>query len=208
MNDHTTRHSPQEIPYGYCHCGCGQKTALARRNDPAKGWVKGQPLRFIQGHFATTPIEDRFWPRVDKRGPDECWLWLGSVNAKGYGRLGRRDSADRYAHRISYRIHFGSIPDGLIVMHRCDTPGCVNPNHLFLGTYSDNVQDMIAKGRQNLDRVRGDASKAAKLSEADVVRIRQRLANGASAIHLAREYSVNRETIRCIKNRTSWAHVP
>lgn len=93
-------------------------------------------------------IQARFWAKV-KKG-EGCWLWTASLRNKGYGafayRLNRRVIQDR-AHRFSWLLAFGPVPDGLFVLHRCDTPACVRPDHLFLGTNADNVRDMMAKGR-------------------------------------------------------------
>lgn len=94
-----------------------------------------------------TPPEVRFWAKVDKAGPDECWLWTASTN-KGYGQLAIKPSPQPVmAHRFSYELANGPIPDGLAVCHTCDNPPCVNPAHLFLGTKGDNNRDMVAKGR-------------------------------------------------------------
>jgi hypothetical protein len=92
-----------------------------------------------------TPTE-RFWTRVDKSG--ECWVWTGAHLPTGYGRL---TGAKRgmYAHRFSWELHNGPIPDGLLVCHKCDNPPCVRPDHLFLGTNVDNIRDRDAKGRGN-----------------------------------------------------------
>jgi hypothetical protein len=76
-----------------------------------------------------------------------CWIWLGGWNMSGYGRIGRHGKALPSAHRMFYTAHKGPIPKGLFVCHKCDTPACVNPDHLFVGTAMDNVQDMIRKGR-------------------------------------------------------------
>lgn len=93
------------------------------------------------------PIENRFWPRVERRGPDECWLWTGKRNAKGYGVIGR-NGRRTIATQISWELAQGSpVPAELLVCHSCDNPPCVNPAHLWLGTNSDNMRDMVAKGR-------------------------------------------------------------
>lgn len=95
------------------------------------------------------PLEERFWPKVRKT--DTCWWWTaGGDKADGYGRIraGGRGTPTLLAHRAAWEITFGPIPDGLEVCHTCDTPRCVRPDHLFLGTSLQNNQDMVAKGRQ------------------------------------------------------------
>lgn len=158
-------------------------------------------------HYAsywTSPVE-RFWARVNQSG--ECWLWTGQ-RIHGYGRLRLRtpEGRDRYipAHRVSWELANGPIPPGLRVLHRCDVPACVRPEHLFLGTPTDNVADMVAKGRQQ----RGDHAALAKLTAAQVLEIRRLVASReATQAELARRYGVKPGTISSVVLRTTWRHL-
>jgi hypothetical protein len=97
-----------------------------------------------------TAIADRFWAKVEKM-PDGCWVWQAARSVSGYGLLAPSGGVrgDRRAHRVSWELHNGPIPAGLWVLHSCDNPPCVNPDHLFLGTRSDNMRDCASKGRLN-----------------------------------------------------------
>lgn len=99
-------------------------------------------------------LADMFWERVCQDSPDGCWTWTGNSLPAGYGIIthnqkinGRWTGKTVYAHRLSYEIHHGEIPDGFMVMHKCDNPPCTNPNHLIIGTAQDNLNDMVKKGR-------------------------------------------------------------
>ena len=117
--------------------------------------------------------EERFWAKVDKRGPlilkSRCWVWTASQSADGYGHF-RVGNKTLKAHRWSYGFHIGPVSNSLLVCHRCDVPSCVNPNHLFLGTDQDNATDCINKGRAK--HIAGVAVNTAKLTEAQVLDIR------------------------------------
>ena len=92
---------------------------------------------------------DRFWSRVDKSGgPDACWLWTAGTHTRGYGRI-RWNGKAQSAHRISWALAYGPISEDLYVCHKCDNPLCCNPSHFFLGTASENTNDMMSKGRDN-----------------------------------------------------------
>lgn len=93
------------------------------------------------------PIEQRFWDKVDRRGPQDCWEWTAAKDARGYGRVGSKRPRTELAHRVAYRLTKGEIPSGMLVCHSCDNPPCCNPEHLFVGTDADNNKDMHTKGR-------------------------------------------------------------
>jgi len=139
--------------------------------------------------------EAAFWSLVDKRSNDACWEWLGHRNTAGYG-VRSWEGKPRHAHRISWELHNGPIPDGMLVCHHCDNPPCVNPGHLFLGTVSDNAQDKVRKGR--------DAKPTSKLTPEKVRDIRQRHANGETIAEIAREFDVNTRVISNAVQRITW----
>lgn len=159
--------------------------------------------RACTGHRAgATPVE-RFWSKVDKREPGECWPWTAMLNGGGYGRF--RDRKRKVlAHRYAWEQAHGPIPAGMLVCHRCDNPRCCNPAHLFLGTSADNATDRNTKGRQ----ARGDGNGRAKLTTEIVRDIRSRYADGAvNKSGLARSLGVSGTTIQSVLEHKSWVHV-
>lgn len=145
----------------------------------------------------------RFWERVDKTShPNGCWLWIGSLRSNGYGRL-HWSGKTALAHRVSYEIENGAFSRELDVLHKCDNPQCVNPEHLFLGTDLDNNRDMMQKGRARY--LHGEQLPQAKLSKEKVQEIRERYAaGGVYQYELAREYGVAKSSISYIINRINW----
>lgn len=143
----------------------------------------------------------RFWTKVDKRGPDECWPWIGCRNTKGYGTLsrslGRRGRSQHYlAHRFSWEAVNGPVPTGLYILHSCDNPPCCNPAHLRPGSQQDNVSDMWDKNRQGPRLgVRAEKNPRCTVSDAQVIEIQHRWAAGEHSIDLAKEFCVGRDTI-------------
>ncbi len=150
-------------------------------------------------------VEARFWNKVTVPDNDEaCWEWLGNRLPYGYGHI-KIEGKQIKAHRWSYEYINGPIPNGLLVLHRCDNPPCVRPDHLFLGTHSDNILDALAKGR--LDPVKMGLHNA-KLSEHDVIEIRNLFASTiATRTQLAERYGVTRTTIEYVTKGTTWQHV-
>ena len=150
----------------------------------------------------TEHLKAKFWPKVKQGAPDECWPWTGSLNSKGYGhfRISKRIAV---AHRVSYTIHFGPIPQGLFICHRCDNPVCVNPNHLFAGTNRENVDDMLSKGRQ----CRGEDHQLAKLSDEKIGEIRMRWATRLTQQKLADEYGISVGALNIALYHKTWKHL-
>lgn len=150
-------------------------------------------------------LSERFWKKVQKAGPDECWLWRGArQKLHGYGVMHREGARSRKAgaHRISFELHNGAIPDGLNVCHHCDNPPCVNPAHLFLGTHADNVADKVAKGRQR--SACGAQHYRTKLTNENVIAIKSSAERSRA---LARHFNVSEQSICDIRHNRKWRHI-
>jgi hypothetical protein len=164
------------------------------------------PTRISQ---ASPSFAKRFWAKVHKT--DGCWLWTGArlqfKKRWSYGSigLGPRGAGTIPAHRASWEMVHGPVPDGLCVLHKCDNQACVRPDHLFVGTQLTNVRDMEAKGRGR--KAHGESHYASKLSEDAVAQIRQKYADGMAGPALGREYGVSHTLIYAIVKRVVWAHV-
>ena len=151
----------------------------------------------------------RFWHKVKKSGGNGCWLWTACTCGNGYGYFRLPSRQNIMAHRYSWILHNGEIPIGLDVLHDCpsgDCPSCVNPKHLWLGTQSDNVFDMVKKGRNNA--AKGEHSGRSVLTDESVIEIRNCYAAGvASLTELANKFGVHPSTLSCMVSRKTWKHV-
>jgi len=153
---------------------------------------------------------DKHRAKIIFAGPGECWLWSAARTVYGYGTLKARGKM-RLAHREAYEVEHGEgSASGMVVRHRCDTPACVNPAHLEIGTHADNIRDKMERGRQKCGGVKGEAHGCAKLTEADVRAIRLAYSSGGNTHGqraIARRFGVSKSQIGRIISRETWSHV-
>lgn len=142
-------------------------------------------------------LAERFWAKVNKAG--DCWEWTGARHPQGYGLIKTMTGMSR-AHRVSFELNNGAIPAGLMVRHRCDNPGCVNPKHLITGTALDNVNDRVVRGR-SADR-KGERHPLAKLSKPLVELIRTSALSGKD---LAEIFNISQASVSLIKSKQRWS---
>lgn len=149
-------------------------------------------------------LHDRLMRKISINAARGCWDWVGSKDMDGYGRI-RIEKKLRGAHRVSFAIHIGPIPDDMCVCHTCDNPGCINPEHLFLGTNADNTYDRNAKGRTA--RQTGASNGQSKITDDDVIAIRAVKARWGVNTRLAAQYGVSQPLISQIRAGKRWSHL-
>lgn len=173
----------------YCSMKCYAKSLRGKKTTTGFSWQKATPeekLKRLKNHFNKHVIKNK----------EGCWGWKGSPSKK-YKALRFNDKAI-LAHRASYILHHGPIPKGLCVCHKCDNPSCTNPEHLFLGTYQDNVKDMMAKKRNIITRP------SAKLTIPQVKEAKKMIREGYDIKDIAHKFKVKYRTIHDIKIGKSW----
>lgn len=148
-----------------------------------------------------TSVTSRFFSKLIF-GSGDCWFWAGHVDALGYGRF--LALGENKAHRVAYKLFHGEIPEGMRVLHECDTRCCVNPSHLFLGSQADNIKDMFSKGRNRNADVRGERNPMAKASREIVDKIRSMVDSGAKQIEAAKAFGLSPMTVSRIVRKESW----
>lgn len=152
-------------------------------------------------------LAERFWKKVKKLGPEECWPWMAGRDGQGYGSFHLDHDTSFLAHRVAYWLTTGEMPPPHVKLrHTCDHPWCCNAAHLVKGTQADNIKDIWARGRMQV--LRGEAAGNAKLTEQDVLAIRRDYIPGVFGCNrLAKLYGVSKENITKILQRKSWAHL-
>lgn len=151
--------------------------------------------------YTLEEVKERFLSKVKVNKLSGCWEWIGSIHGNGYGRF-NPFRKPMYAHRFSALLKYGIVRSDLDVCHACDNRRCVNPNHLFIGTRKENMQDAARKGRTTKGKVF-----RSKLNQDEVITIREMLKNGCKTKDIADKYSVTTRTINSIRARENWRHI-
>jgi len=150
------------------------------------------------------PLAQRLMDSCEPEPMSGCWIWMGRRRTSGYGGFGRKT---KNAHRVSFEAFRGPIRDGLYVLHKCDVRPCINPDHLFLGTISDNSKDAFLKARKLNPVMPGSNNPNAKLNDEKAREIRRRAAAGEPPRDLAAFYGVSRAVISTVIRGIAWRHI-
>lgn len=191
-----------------CKCGCGkeilpQKTI--RKDRPSSGfkvghWCRSEEYRKRKSDAQKYTLQD-IWKQIDIKRKDECWNWLGHKDKDGYGRA-TINSKDYRSHRVVYEETYGKIIGGLFVLHTCNNPSCCNPNHLYLGTNQDNMNQMVREKRSSIKIT------TPKLTEKNVIDIRKLYSTGNyTQYKLAEIFKIGQGNISEIVNKKHWAYI-
>lgn len=173
------------------------KTSLEEREKSRK---RMRALRRSRGVPERKSIEERLWGNSEPVTESGCWIYMRHRRRGDHGQIGFRNKVE-YAHRVAWMLTYGDIPKGMCICHKCDVSCCVNPNHLFLGTQSDNTKDRDKKGRTR----KGEDHPVSKLTERQVVEIRN---DRRSYANICADYGITLGTLSPLKNRKTWKHVP
>jgi len=155
-------------------------------------------LSELRGGYKGMDLDDLYIP-VTESG---CWIWIGCTNRRGYGFVYDPSAKKTFkAHRQFYRRKHGEISPGLVVCHKCDTPSCVNPDHLYAGTQLENINDMVSR-----NRVKGERHNNAKLTNEKIFQIRE-MRKTLSGVKVAAHFGINRSTVAKIIRGERWTHI-
>lgn len=178
------RNTEEDLRYGYCRCGCGEQTSIPKYGDVSKGWTKGVPLAYCNGHFT------RIGKRYEIDTATGCWNWLIGLNPNGYASV-RCNNRTRVIYKWLWEILNGPTPTGLELDHKCRNRRCINPEHLRLVTHAENMR----------------AGAMTKLKHAQVIEIRRLLAEGVTHRAIAPLFNVEKTAITNISRGHTWRDI-
>jgi hypothetical protein len=188
-------------PWAAAGLECGMSACIDCRRPCSSGSKRCRSCS--DAYKSQRPIAERFWKHVDRRGPSECWPWIGSCTSLGYGTFNLGHGKYSRAPRVAWELTNGPIPNGMFVCHHCDNPSCCNAGrHMFLGTPADNAADREVKNRGRHGR--WEEASNVKLSWAEVRKIREERKQGATVVGIARRRGLHRSTIMAIVNNHTW----
>ena len=182
-------------------CNKEHSSRSGKKNANGVFYLNRKCYQCAKSHPGKRTKKERFLEKVEKKSYG-CWEWAASLDKAGYGVFGIESGKPIGAHRYSYALHYGAFKKSLFVLHKCDNPKCVNPDHLFLGTHQDNMDDMVRKGRQN--SLKGEDSPACKITKEIALNI---LNSELSHSKTAEKYGVSKSSVAAIKAKRMWRHL-
>lgn len=207
--NHELKYYPKYKP-----CACCKKEYDSRKHHNKESKYCSQECsrasRKLNEEKRRESLINRFESKFIKGPEQECWIWNAYINKSGYGIIGHgeRRGQNGLAHRVSYMLNVGEIPKGLLVRHDCDNPPCVNPSHLRLGNYQDNVDDMVNRGRSYYANRKGISNSfMAKITERTARSIKIDFHNGLTAAEIINKHAVSKHIVWDIKSGKTWKHV-
>lgn len=181
-----------------CICDCGNKKIISESNLQSGNIKSCGCLRSIHRKNYDEDMKQKLFSKIKQ--VNDCWEWQGSLHRQGYGNFPYKNSG-QLAHRVSWILFNGEIPSGMNICHKCDNPPCVNPDHLFVGSYQDNINDMFRKGRKNHQ---GENHPKVKLSSSQVLEIRELLNKKITQEEICKKYGITNGHVGSIKHKRTW----
>ena len=185
--------------------GCARMTIRKTLTKIGVSIRKSSDIRKSPDKFDSKDVT-RFWNKINKTNKHECWEWLGSKDSCGYGRFGFRYTL-LSSHRVAWELTNGKIIDTLHILHRCDNPACCNPDHLFIGTHQDNMNDRDMKGRAGGGSLIGEANPRSKFTEGQIISMRNLYKSGLKQKIIAVKFHTSQPVISAIVNDKYWKHI-
>ena len=197
-----------------CVCECGNTRKNVVKEGLRRGKTKSCGCDFPNGSLGANLSKEEYFEHTRKRLKkkilikNECWEWQGQLNNHGYAFASWGQAEEKkktVLHRVAYAIWIEEVPRGLCVLHKCDNPKCINPEHLYLGTKKDNTRDI--KNRNRFNPARGEKCGMSKLKSEEILEIRDLREKGMTLNQISHKFDVTYENIHAICKRRTWRHI-